>query len=197
MIENEISDEQLIIDYRAGHTGAMDRLLTRYQDRVFQFVLWRTRADRVEGEDLAQEVLLQVFRSAKSFDGRSRFRTWLYAVAGNVCSRWLRSRSRRPPFEANGNAQGESIDTLEMPDGTPGAQEALERGERHQAVRSAVRQLEPQHQVVLLLRDWEELSYAEISTVLNIPQGTVKSRLHHARLRLGKLLSPATKGEVR
>ena len=80
------------------------------------------------------------------------------------------------------------VAALEIPDGRPGALETLQQNERELVVRDAVRKLKSRHQAVLLLRDWEELSYAEISTVLGVPEGTVKSLLHRGLQRLRKLM---------
>lgn len=191
-----VSDEQLIAAYGAGDAGAMDRLLDRYQDRVFQFVLWRTGTSRIEAEDLAQEVFLQIFRAAGSFTGRSRFRTWLYSVASHVCYRSVRSRSRRRRYEVTEDYEGVTETVLLLPDDRLGALDILQKNEREQAVRRAVMQLESRQRVALLLRDWEELSYAEMADVLDIPQGTVKSRVHHARKQLGQILTPMMRGEA-
>ena len=192
----KITDERLIAAFGAGDAGAMDELLSRYQDRVFQFVLWKTGLARAEAEDLAQEVFLQVFRSIESFTGRSRFRTWLYAVAGHVCNRALRSRSRKQRFEAVDSASEKSDVVQEIPDDRPGVLDLLQAKERDLAVHAAVMELENKHRVALLLRDWEDLSYSEMAEVLKIPAGTVKSRVHNARLQLGRILSPIMEGEV-
>ena len=84
----------------------------------------------------------------------------------------------------------------DCPDQRPGVLEQLQIHEREHSVRLAVQQLESKHQVALLLRDWEELSYLEMSDVLNVPVGTVKSRVHHARLQLAQILKPILHGEA-
>jgi len=188
------SDEQLILDHCAGLSGAMDQLLVRYQDRVFQFVRWRTGAVRADAEDLAQDVFLEVFRSAGAFDGRSRFRTWLYAVAGHVCNKWLRSKARRQELGTVGGAGGAAA--LAVADLRPNALDDLQRQERDQTVRQTVESLAGPQRVVLLLRDWEDLTYEEMSVVLEVPVGTVKSRVHHARLNLARRLAPVLGREV-
>lgn len=193
---NHVSDEKLIANHCAGQSGAIDLLLQRYQDRVFQFVLWKTGASTTDAEDLAQEVFLQVFRSAGSFHGKSQFRTWLYSVAGHVCHRWIRTRSRRRKHEAEGCSSEQAIASLQVADKKKGLLEQMEIDERADAVRLAVQKLEPRHRVVLLLRDWEEMSYIEMADVLDIPVGTVKSRVHHARLQLAKILKPVLSGEA-
>jgi len=182
------SDEELIGRFRSGKTEALDLLLRRYQDRVFQFVLWKTALSHAEAEDLTQDVFLQVVRSTDSFRGNSRFRTWLYAVAGNVCHRCIRTRSRRRKYLADGCTVQQEAASLEKADSKPDILEAMEIEERRASVRAAVSSLESNFQVVLLLRDWEELSYGEIAEVLDIAVGTVKSRVHNARLKLAETL---------
>ncbi len=188
MIRQEPSDEDLLAEYNAGQTGAMDKILHRYQDRTRRYVIWKTGSSHAEAEDIAQDIFLQVFRSTVSFSGRSRFRTWFYSIAGHVCNKWMRSKSRRRRFIQERNSLDGSTSALAIPDGRPCALELIENDEQAQAVRDAVQELGSQHRIVLLLLDWEELSYAEISEVLGIPVGTVKSRVHHARLKLAASL---------
>ncbi len=194
MIFQKQSDEDLLASHRTGQAGAMDQLLERYQDRTYQFVLWKTGTNRTEAEDIAQDIFLQVFCSAASFDGRSKFRTWFYSLAGHVCSNWVRTKSRSRHYVSEGNSPEEVAVVLDFPDHRPNALEMIQGDERAQAVHLAVQNLDSQHRVVLLLLDWEELSYAEISKVLEIPEGTVKSRVHHARLKLARSLQSLNKG---
>lgn len=187
------TDEELLAGYCSGQTAAMDQLLVRYQDRIRQFVMWKTGTNHSDAEDIAQDIFLQVFRSAASFDGRSRFRTWFYSVAGHVCSNWIRTKSRRRQYFTEGNSPEDAAKVLEFPDNRPGILEVIQGDERVRTVNAAVQNLESQHRVVLLLLDWENLSYSEISEVLDIPEGTVKSRVHHARLQLAQSLQSLKK----
>lgn len=191
------SDEKLILQHRAGKSGAMDLLLQKYQDRIFQFVMWKTGATRNDAEDLAQDVFLQVFRSSETFQGKARFRTWLYSLASHVCHRWIRTKSRRRKYEVAGGISQQAATIGEIADERPGVLEMIQTSERENAVRLAVQKLESKHRVVLLLRDWEELSYSEISEVLAVPLGTVKSRVHHGRLQLAQALKPLLSGEAK
>ncbi len=190
----QVSDEQLLTAYRNGQTSALDRLLERYQDRVLQFVRWRTALSPQEAEDVAQDVFLQVFRSAENFAGRSRFRTWLYGVATHVCNHAIRTRARRRDAMA-GNAE-EMATAIAVPDTRSGILDSLVAEERRHAVRTAVMELDTNQRVVLLLRDWEDLSYSEIAEVLQIPEGTIKSRAYYARLQLAKVLRPVLEEKV-
>ncbi len=185
------SDEQLLAAFRDGQSSALDRLLERYQDKMLQFVRWRTALPQVEAEDVAQEVFLQAFRSVETYSGRSRFRTWLYGVATHVCNHALRDRAR------NAAALENSASDIEVvPDGRMGALDILVARERRHAVRAAVWGLETNQRVVLLLRLWEKMSYAEMALVLEVPEGTVKSRVYHARLQLAKVINPMLEEKV-
>ncbi len=189
----QVSDEQLLAAYRQGQVSALDRLLDRYQNRVLQFVRWRTGLSLAEAEDVAQDVFLQVFRSTESFAGRSRFRAWLYGVAANVCRHAMRARLRREGAMAG---SAEASCAMVVPDHRPDALDSLVARERQHEVRTAVLKLDAVHRVVLLLRDWDDLSYAEMAEVLQVPPGTVKSRVYHARLQLARHLKPVLEERV-
>ncbi|MFI5349752.1 MAG: RNA polymerase sigma factor [Elusimicrobiota bacterium] len=173
---------------------AFDDLLARHRDRVFQFARWYARGDLDGAEDIAQEIWIEVFRSAASFRGESSFRTWLYSLGRNVCLRWIKRRgaaaAKFMPLE------NEDEETLEFADGEPPVLETLEHLERDGIVRSAVERLPSHHRVALLLRHWEGLSYEEIASLLELPLGTVRSRLHNALARLSAQLKTAPEENV-
>jgi len=179
------TDEALAAAAASGG-AAFDELFRRYAPRVRHFVAWQTGGGEDAVEELTQEVFFQVYRSLPRFAGRSTFRTWLYALAGNVCRHHVRRRKRRLHWFASPEEDGPAID--EMPDLAPTVVERLARRELHGEVRKQVARLPTPYRSVLLLRDWEDLSYAEIAEVLAIPVGTVRSRLHQARSRLAAAL---------
>ncbi len=181
-----IADEALLSEYLAGDVESFTILVRRHRDRIHQFVGWFTGARGHTAEDLTQDVFLQVLRSAGSFGGRSSFRTWLFAVARHVCTRHIRRDVRR----RNETAAVAADLLLQIPDIRPGPLERLERRNLTAAVRREVAALAPQHRVVLMLRDREELSYENIAEALGIPVGTVRSRLHNARASLAARLAP-------
>jgi len=187
-------DEALLADFVAGRRDAFDALVARHRDRVFQFARWHAGADRDAAEDIAAEVWIEVFRSAASFRGDSSLRTWLYSVARNVCLQWRKRRGaaagRLVPLD------GEDDEPIDVPDGEPPILDALETLERERVVRAAVERLAPHHRVVLLLREWEGLSYEEIARALDLPLGTVRSRLHNALARLTLHLKSALEENV-
>lgn len=179
------TDEALVRLVARGSAPAFEELLARYRDRVFQFVLWQLEGGRDAAEELTQEVFFQLYRSAASFRHRCRFRTWLYSLVRNVC----RHHRRRRRGEAGRVSwqDGEAGEPV-VADARPGALERLTAAEARARVRRAVASLPPLQRAVLVLRDWEDLSYREIAEVLEVPVGTVRSRLHHARRALAAIL---------
>jgi RNA polymerase sigma-70 factor (ECF subfamily) len=152
------SDERLIRAHARGDERALGSLLERYRGRIASLFRHRLGLRSLWVEDVVQEVFLQVHRRARSFEGRSTFKTWLYAVALNVCRDHVRRQARTGHARADDEAalarlSDTSLDPLEL----------MARAEREVLVRRAVGQLTPAHRLVLRLRDWEDMSYAEIA----------------------------------
>lgn len=174
----------------AGDEAAFEALVHRHQDRVFAFCL-RLLNDRAEAEDVAQEVFVTLYRCAGDFRGESAFTTWLFRIAKNQALNRIKYLDRR------GRAGRRSIEDLNdrhLP-AWPGADEPraadvlLEGHETATMVQDAIAELEPDHRAVVVLRDVEELSYEEISTITGLPIGTVKSRIHRGRSALAARLT--------
>jgi RNA polymerase sigma-70 factor (ECF subfamily) len=173
------NDERLLEDYVAGDAGALSRLVELHRPGVSHFVRRRLGSCRTYADDVTQDVFVTVARAARRFAGRSTFRTWLFGIALNICRDYLR-RERHTVAD----------ETLEfVPDASLDPLQRLERKERMRRVRAAVRRLTPQQRLALRLRDVEEMSYDEMSRVLGVPVGTVRSRLHNARAALAKTLA--------
>jgi RNA polymerase sigma-70 factor (ECF subfamily) len=180
------TDEQLVRRHAEGDDKAFSQLLDRYRQPVVRLVRNRVGYDSPWVEDVAQDAFLQLHRSARSFEGRSTFKTWLFRLTLNVCRDHLR-RERR-----NGDALMHPVDEFEfdlLPCESASPLEALERAECEMLIRRAIQELAPMHRVVLQLADLEDLTYDQIAEVLNVPSGTVRSRLHNARAALAKSLS--------
>ncbi len=133
----------------------------------------RMLGDRQEAEDATQQAFLQALRAWTDFKGRSSRKTWVFAIAANVCARVLERRHIRREDAFDGNP--------EQPAGGPEPGARLEHEERRASVQSALQALSPAHRIVLVLFCIDELSHAEIAELLGCPEGTVWSRLHHAR----------------
>ena len=177
------TDEALLAAFAAGDRLAFDALVRRHQDRVFQFAGWFARESSSAAEDIASDIWIEVFRSAPSFRGDSSFRTWLFGIGRHVCLRRLRRRGLAPQ-----GLDDDDGEPLEIPDGEAPLLESLVRAERERLVRAAVASLPSHYGVVLMLREWEGLSYEDIARALDIPLGTVRSRLHNGLIRLSLAL---------
>jgi len=176
----QTSDEELAGRFAAGDRAAFDALVRRHKDRVYRFVLCQG-AGAADAEDVAQEVFIQLFRSAASFRGDSSFVSWLYALTRNV---HLTHRRRRAAIVERCVELEHDEKHLEIPDGAPPLDQALEREERRRALKAALDALPAIHREAILLKDVEGLSYQEIAHALGIPLGTVRSRIHNATAAL-------------
>ncbi len=175
------SDESLVEDARAGRATAFQELVERHQDRVFRVVRHYAR-QTAEVEDLAQETFLKAFRRLDSFGGQASFATWLHRIAVNTCLDALKRKSRNPVSTAE-DPEGLATEAR-MPSRAVIAPDAgLEREEIAQVTHRALGQLPEIFRTVLVLREFEDLSYQEMAEVLGISIGTVESRLFRARAR--------------
>jgi RNA polymerase sigma-70 factor (ECF subfamily) len=173
---------------------AFRELVEEYQDRVFN-LLYRMIGGREEAEDLAQEVFVTVFKSIEQFRGDSKLSTWLYRVAVNHCKnriKYLVRRHDRQTGALDDAAERESVALGHNPIGAARIERpdrAVEGAQLDLLVQRAIADLDEDHRVVVVLRDIEELSYEEIGAITGLPEGTVKSRLHRARLALKQKLA--------
>jgi len=162
---------------QSGDISGLETLYELYSEKIFR-TCFRILGDRAAAEDQTQEVFLRVFEQIQRFAGRSRFSTWLYRLTVNLTLNRLRSRKRRL-------LKMLGMDFLEgKPAIEPAPDRQVLRKEQADTVHEMLSGLSVEHRTVLVLREIEELSYSEISEVLEIPQGTVMSRLHRARREL-------------
>jgi RNA polymerase sigma-70 factor, ECF subfamily len=181
--DEQPSDEQLLDQARKGDQASFARLVERYQRELFHFLV-RFLGDRAAAEDMFQETFLQVHQSAGHFDIQRRFRPWLFTIAANKARDLIRSNSRRPvnALEAaigrDEEQSGRFIDWMTSTTVLP--EEALEHTELAQRVRSVVLQMPDSLREILLLAYFDQFPYKQIGDILQIPLGTVKSRLHTA-----------------
>lgn len=187
------ADRDLVDQARAGDAGAFEALVRRYQGWVFTLTL-RMVGDRAEAEEVAQEVFLKAYRGLRDFKGASRFSTWLYAIASHHCLNHLQARARRPRAAAGG-AGGAAADdpppaVERLADEAPGPDALLERQDLARIIQEELGQLKEEHRMVLILRDIQGLSYEQIAQGLGLELGTVRSRLHRARMEMKARLSP-------
>lgn len=159
---------------RAGDPDAFEELVKAYQHRVFGVAV-RMLGNAAEAEEIAQEVFLRVHRSVGEFRGEAKLSTWLYAITSRLCLNRLAAGERR-----HRRAGEEAL--ADLPAGETGG--GLERNEVEVALRQAIAALPEERRMVVVLRDIEGLSYEEIAKALDLEPGTVRSRLHRARMDL-------------
>ena len=183
-------DRVLVRRMKAGDDRAFEELVHLYQNRIFGLML-RMIGNRQEAEDLAQEVFMTVHRAIASYRGDGRFYTWLYRIASNTCKnriKCLRGRNfhRSVPVEDAPESQvaSEGGPSMALQSQIAGP-EAMTEGTRLQtAIQRELAQLEPEHRLLIILRDVQGLSYQEILQTTGLQEGTLKSRLHRARVAL-------------
>lgn len=182
------TDEQLLQAYREGDIDAFRTLIGRHQEDLIRFLV-RLTGDRQAADDIFQETFLQVHISADTFDPARRFKPWLFTIAANKARDMLRKRVRRQevdisaPVQRGGRSGGEEggqtfVDLMEVD--IPAPEEGLEARERDRLVQQAIDRMPLPLREILLLAYFQRLSYAQIAEELQIPLGTVKSRLHSA-----------------
>lgn len=167
---------------------AFRELMENHRDRVFN-ITYRMLGNRHEAEDVAQEVFITVFKTIESFREESKFSTWLYRVTVNHCKNRIKYLARRHDRDRD-ELDETSRETNGAVNGTPvrAAQpdKALATAQMEKLLQEAIGSLDDDHRAVVILRDVEDLSIEEICEITGLPDGTVKSRLHRARLVLRK-----------
>lgn len=188
-------DRRLIAEVLAGNTAAFAELVVRYQDRLFN-VAYRVLDNADDAADVVQDVFVNAYTSLRAFKGDSELFTWLYRIAFNTAI--SAKRRRRGVVRIDGHGGGDDGGGLDPEDrATDTAPEAgMERAEDERVLAEAMAKLSPEHRTVLVLKDIDGLKYEEIAEVMGVPIGTVRSRLHRARLELKSLLDPDEVGLV-
>ena len=181
------TDEQLLALFQGRDPGAFEQLVKRYEKPLYNFLV-KFVAGAAVAEDVFQETFLQVSISADNFDVTRRFRPWLYTIAANKARDMLRKKGRRPTVQLTGTQENDYEndlwDVLLVDETTP--QKLLEQKQQKQMVRDTVMQLPDRLREILALAYFNQLPYKEIAKVLDVPLGTVKSRLHSAIAEFAK-----------
>lgn len=179
---DERTDEQLLADYRDGDAPAFREIIERHHDALIRFLI-RFMGDRQAAEDVFQETFLQIHLSADTFDTTRRFKPWLFTIAANKARDSLRRDSRRPTVDLSAPIGGDAetgartfLDLMEVDVEAPSA--ALDDEERDRLVQRAIDTMPDHLREILLLAYFQRMSYTNIADALEIPLGTVKSRLH-------------------
>lgn len=195
------AEAELVLRAQAGQVEAFGQLVLAHQDRLYN-VVYKLCSKPEVAEDLAQEAFLKAFEKLDKFRGGSRFYTWLFRIATNLALSYRRrlvrvkfhSLQARTGADKEPNASLADIRTAELAKSrNPGPEAVAIAREDALKVHQALDELDEEFRTVVILRDTEDMSYDEISEILEIPHGTVKSRLHRARKILKEKLSDLVK----
>jgi len=181
-------ERSLLRRLRDRDERAFRELIDDQRDRVFN-ITYRMLGNRAEAEDVAQEVFITVFKTIETFREESKFSTWLYRVTVNHCKnriKYLARRHDRDRDELDETSQQTNGATTGLPVRAAQPDKALASAQMEKLLQAAIEALDDDQRVVVILRDVEELSIEEICEITGLPDGTVKSRLHRARLVLRK-----------
>ena len=187
-----LDDTTLVRQCQNGDLEAMSRLIVKYQDRIYNTILKICR-NHDDAAELTQDTFVKVLENINSFRSKSSFYTWLFRVAVNHTLNYCKRRFKLSPVSLDAEndqdegSKGKLAAVLAAPDGLDPAMVAQQK-ELSQIVVNLIGQLQQEYRVVLVLRDIEQMTYAEIAEVLRIETGTVKSRLSRARAKLRELL---------
>lgn len=188
-----ISDEQAMWRVQMQDDAEAFAELMRRWERPIQNLCTRMTGDAHRGEDLAQETFLRIYARRKDYQSSSKFSTYLWRVALNLCHDELRKLKRRRESSLDNMESLEALEQLQ--DTAPASPTLMEAQERAAEVRDALQQLAGPYRAVVVLRHYEDLKFREIADVLGIPEGTVKSRMAEAMSQLGKILQTAASAE--
>jgi RNA polymerase sigma-70 factor (ECF subfamily) len=194
MFMNEIiyrdDDARLVHASLSGDNGAFGELVKKYEKLVYN-TSYQLIGNPDDAFDVSQETFIKAYRSLGSFRGDSKFSTWLYKICQNAARDYIRSKSRQKTVSLTAYDEDDTKEIqMDIPDDDISSQpdRSLEREETRSAVREAIAKLSEDHKNVIVLRDIEGYSYEDISEILNLEIGTVKSRLNRARLAIKDFL---------
>jgi RNA polymerase sigma-70 factor (ECF subfamily) len=183
---NQPTDEELIARFQNGDAYAFDLLVHRYKDPLLNFI-YRFLSDLVESEDIVQETFYRVYKNKHYYKEVAKFSTWIYTIAGNLAKTELRRRKRRKVFSIHKETAAEK--ELELPDLKSDPEKEVNTVITENIIQKAITSLPQKFRQVIVLRDIQGFSYEEISSIIKVPLGTVKSRVNRARLKLQKDLN--------
>jgi RNA polymerase sigma-70 factor (ECF subfamily) len=177
----KITDEELIQRFQAGDEEAFEEIVHRYSNRLLNFA-YRFVLNREEAEDIVQDTFLKVYQNRHAYREIAKFSTWIYTITANLSKTLLRKRrNRKLLFFSHIGSEEKDMD---FPDRTQKTEQPIEGEFDEHQIQRAIQKLPEHFRTAIILRDIQELSYEEISNIINAPLGTVKSRINRARLRL-------------
>jgi len=175
------TDEQLISRFQTGDEQAYVELVNRYRDRLMNFV-FQFLGDMEQSEDVVQDTMLKLFEKKHYYREIAKFSTWIYTIARNLANTELRKRKRRKVTVLSQMTRDER--EYELPAIQPETGQEVQNEYAAKQIQVAIHALPEHFKTVIILRDIQELSYDDISSIVGVPLGTVKSRINRARLQL-------------
>jgi len=186
MSKSEFTDEILIAQFQRGDRSSYTELVNRYKDKIINFT-FRYLGDYDSAEDITQETFLKLYIKKDSYKEIAKFSTWLYTIAGNLAKTELRKIKRRKTYTISDLSTDDREFVIHQPDSGSfeDEEDTLVSGK---ILQKCLNELDDEFKNIIILRDIQELSYDEISKILKIPLGTVKSRINRGRFKLKDLL---------
>ncbi len=179
-------DADLVQACLAGKARAFGRLYERYEAMVYELAYRLTR-NREDAEDVLQDTFLKAMRSLRTYNHQHKFSTWLLTIAHRLCiDRWRAGRGRDVSLDGGADAR-----SVQLPSAGEGPEEHLSKREHAALVEKGLREVPEEYRTFLILRHRLDLTYEEISRLMDMPLGTVKTRIHRAREKLAHALSSA------
>ena len=179
--------EEMVTRLQQGDEAAFEEFVTKFERPIYNLAL-RHLGNPQDAQDAAQEVFLRVYRGIGRFRADAKLSTWVYQIAMNVCVDMVRRHTRHPETSMTQTDDEDNESMIDLPDETYAPEPLYERAALREELATALQQLTPEHREIVVLRDVSGLSYEEIAGVLQLTQGTVKSRLFRARDRLAAVL---------
>lgn len=191
-----LTDEELVTRCKAelpSNTSSYELLVQRHMNRVYNMV-YRVVLNKEEAEDITQEVFVKVFNNMKKFEQQASFSSWLYRIATNSALDSLDKMRRLPPTAASvkhsNTSQEEETDPINLqPSPAAGPEESAIQAELRECIRRVLRKLDRDHARVLIMRDFDDLSYDEIAKSLEVGLSAIKMRIHRARLAFQEIFN--------
>ena len=187
-------DHALILEAKSGSQPAFEKLVNRYYQMVYA-ICYGVLNHAESARDTAQEVFIKVFRELRKFEGKSKFKTWLYRISVNAA---IDEGRKKRPIESldRGDDPEDEKPPITPVDHSAGPRDLAYQSELREVLAKGLEELSADHRAVLVLREFQDLSYEEIAETLQIGIGTVMSRLFYARKKLAEILSPKL-GEIK
>tara|TARA_B100000686_G_C16693783_1_gene919289 strand:+ start:201 stop:782 length:582 start_codon:yes stop_codon:yes gene_type:complete len=175
------TDEELMKRFQNGDENAYIELVNRYRDKILNFI-FNYIGDFEISEDIVQDTMVKLYQKKHYYKEIAKFSTWLYTIAKNLANTELRKKKQRKTTILSHISKDDK--PYDIPSDQPGTHQEIESEITSKIIRNAIDQLTDKFRTVILLRDIQELSYEDISSIVGVPIGTIKSRINRARLQL-------------